>query len=59
MHAIEEVQQLRDQALIERLTHSVRNDRQWTVRLLVEMGEVQVRVLYRDMGFSSREADRA
>jgi hypothetical protein len=53
MREIEEVRKLLDHALIERLTHSVRSDRQWTVRLLVELGEVQERGLYRELGFSS------
>ena len=53
MLVLDEVQKLRDEALIERLTLSVRNDRRLAVRLLVEMGEVQERGLYRDLGFSS------
>ena len=53
MLELEDVQKLRDEALMERLTHSVRSDRRLTVRLLVEMGEVQARGLYRDLGFST------
>jgi hypothetical protein len=44
---------LRDDALIERLSLSVRNDRRLAVRMLVEMGEVLARGLYRDLGFST------
>ena len=53
MHELERVQQLGDDALIERLTHSVKADRQLTVRMLIEMGEVDARGLFRDLGFSS------
>jgi hypothetical protein len=51
MLIVDEVQQLRDEALIERLSLSVRNDRRLAVRMLVEMGEVLARGLYRDLGF--------
>ena len=53
MQQLERVQQLQDGVLIERLTHSVRCDRRLTVRLLVEMGEVAARGLFRDQGFST------
>jgi len=53
MIELDEVQQLRDDALIERLSLSVRNDRRVAVRLLVEIGEVMERKLYRELGFSS------
>ena len=35
MNELEQVQQLGDDALIERLIHSVRSDRQLSVRLLI------------------------
>jgi hypothetical protein len=53
MLELDEVQQLRDDALIERLATSVRSDRTLAVRLLVEMGEVQARGLHRELGFAS------
>src|SRR6266446_2771628 len=53
MLELERVQQLGDSVLIERLTRSAKADRQLTVRLLAEMGEVQARGLFRDLGFSS------
>ena len=53
MLELDEVQQLRDDALIQRLSLSVRKDRGVAVGLLVEMGEVMERGLYRDLGFSS------
>jgi 5-methylcytosine-specific restriction endonuclease McrA len=53
MLELDEVQRLRDEALIERLSLSVRNDRRLAVRMLVEMGEVLARGLYRDLGFST------
>jgi len=52
MQELERVQRLGDDVLIERLTHSVRGDRQLTVRMLIEMAEVQARGLFRDLGFS-------
>src|ERR1700741_3334059 len=53
MLELERVQQLDDSMLIERLTSSAKADRQLTVRLLAEMGEVQARGLFRDLGFST------
>ena len=53
MIELAEVQQLRDEALIERVSTSVRMDRRLAVRMLVELGEVQARGLYRDLGYSS------
>ena len=50
MQELETIQRLGDDALIERLTRSVRGDRQLTVRMLIEMGEVQARELFRDLG---------
>src|SRR6266581_8245383 len=51
MLELERVQQLGDSVLIEQLTRSAKGDRQLTVRLLAEMGEVQARGLFRDLGF--------
>ena len=45
MIELAEVQQLRDEALIERVSTSVRLDRRVAVRMLVELGEVQARGL--------------
>ena len=53
MQELERVQRLGDDLLIERLTQSVRADRQISVRMLIELGEVQARGLFRDHGFSS------
>ena len=53
MLELERVQQLGDAVLIERLTLSAKADRQLTVRLLAEMGEVHARGLFRDLGFST------
>jgi 5-methylcytosine-specific restriction endonuclease McrA len=53
MQELERVQRLDDGALIERLTHSVRGDRKLSVRMLIEMGEVQARGLHRDLGFTT------
>ena len=53
MQELERVQQLGDHALIEQLAHSAKHDRQHTVRLLAELGEVQARGLFRDLGFST------
>lgn len=53
MHELERVQQLGDQALIEELIRSTKHDRQLTVRMLAELGEMRARGLYRDMGFST------
>src|SRR3954466_15972375 len=53
MLELERVQQLADSVLIDRLTHSAKADRQLTVRLLAEMGEVHARGLFRDLGFTT------
>src|SRR5882724_9036729 len=53
MLELERVQQLGDSALIETLARSAKADRQLTVRLLAEMGEVRARGLFRDLGFST------
>ena len=53
MNDIHEVRKLHDDALIQRITLSVRNDRRLAARLLMEMAEVQERKLYRDLGFPS------
>ena len=53
MQELERVQQLGDHALIEQLAQSAKHDRQHTVRLLAELGEVHARGLFRDLGFSS------
>jgi HNH endonuclease len=53
MRELESVKQLSDQALVLKLVQSVQEDRCTTVRLLVHMGEVEARGLYRDQGFPS------
>src|SRR5262245_40432651 len=53
MQELERVQCLGDAVLIERLRRSVGSDRQLSVRMLIEMGEVQARGLFRDLGFST------
>jgi hypothetical protein len=53
MRELESVKQLSDQALVLKLVQTVQEDRCTTVRLLVHMGEVEARGLYRDQGFPS------
>ena len=50
MHTFETIQQLADDALIQGLTHSVKGDRQLAARMLFEMGELEARGLFRDLG---------
>ena len=45
--------QLRDEELIATLMRCVKEDRDVTARLLVHLGEVDARGLFRDLGFSS------
>ena len=44
---------LNDEALVAKLTCCVREDRELTARLLIQLGEVDARGLFRDLGFSS------
>ena len=53
MQELERVQQLGDHALIEELIRSAKHDRQLTVRMLAELGEVHARGLFRDLGYST------
>ena len=53
MQELERVQRLGDHALIEELIRSAKHDRELTVRMLAELGEVQARGLFRDLGFST------
>ena len=53
MQELARVQQLGDHALIEELIRSAKHDRQLTVRMLAELGEVHARGLFRDLGYST------
>ena len=44
---------LSDDALVAKLTCCVKEDRELTARLLIQLGEVDARGLFRDLGFSS------
>jgi len=50
---LETAKRLSDKALIAQLTRCVKEDRDVTARLLVHLGEVDARGLFRDLGFSS------
>ena len=53
MFALDDVMKLGDDTLLERLGRSVGRDRAVTVQLLLELGEVDARGLFRELGFSS------
>ena len=53
MKELELAKQLSDEALISKLSRCVREDRVLSARLLAHLGEVDIRGLYRDQGFSS------
>ncbi|HET6339099.1 MAG TPA: hypothetical protein VFG30_38025 [Polyangiales bacterium] len=50
---LENAKRLSDKALIAQLTCCVKEDRDVTARLLVHLGEVDARGLFRDLGFGS------
>jgi hypothetical protein len=53
MKELELAKQLSDEALISKLSRCIREDRELSAQLLVHLGEVDARKLYRDQGFSS------
>lgn len=53
MDELANIQQISNEELILRVTHSVKEDRRVSALLLAHFGEMEVRGLYRDLGYDS------